>query len=49
MAAISVGELLVRCLKAEGVESMAGIIDGAHTSTPKVGIWNADSCRRFIT
>lgn len=30
MGAITVGELLVRCLKAEGVELMTGIIDGAH-------------------
>ena len=42
MATISVGELLVRCLKAEGVELMTGIIDGAHipivAHTPKYGI-----------
>ncbi len=30
MAQITVGELLVRCLQAEGVELMTGIIDGAH-------------------
>ena len=30
MGQITVGELLVRCLKAEGVEMMTGIIDGAH-------------------
>jgi len=30
MAQISVGELLVRCLRAEGVELVTGIIDGAH-------------------
>jgi acetolactate synthase-1/2/3 large subunit len=30
MATITVGELLVRCLRAEGVEVMSGIIDGAH-------------------
>jgi len=30
MAQISVGELLVRCLAAEGVDLMCGIIDGAH-------------------
>lgn len=30
MAQISVGELLVRCFAAEGVEMMCGIIDGAH-------------------
>ena len=42
MATISIGELLVQCLKAEGVELMAGIIDGAHipivAHTPKYGI-----------
>lgn len=42
MAKITVGELLVRCLRAEGVEMMTGIIDGAHipivASTPKYGI-----------
>ncbi len=42
MATISVGELLVRCLKAEGVDLMTGIIDGAHipivVHTPKYGI-----------
>ncbi|MCK6556156.1 thiamine pyrophosphate-binding protein [Candidatus Binatia bacterium] len=42
MAKITVGELLVRCLKAEGVDFMAGIIDGAHipivVHTPKYGI-----------
>ena len=30
MGQITVGELLVRCLRAEGVEMMTGIIDGAH-------------------
>lgn len=30
MAKISVGELVVRCLAAEGVDMMCGIIDGAH-------------------
>lgn len=30
MAEISVGELLVRCLAAEGIELVTGIIDGAH-------------------
>ena len=30
MAEITVGELLMQCLHAEGVEMMAGIIDGAH-------------------
>jgi len=39
---ITVGELLVRCLKAEGVEMMAGIIDGAHipivVHLPRYGI-----------
>lgn len=30
MTQISVGELLVRCLHAEGVELISGIIDGAH-------------------
>lgn len=42
MTTFSVGELLVRCLKAEGVELMTGIIDGAHipivAHTPKYGI-----------
>ncbi len=42
MAKISVGELLVRCLKAEGVDMISGIIDGAHipivVNTPKYGI-----------
>ncbi len=30
MARITVGELLVRCLRAEGIELVTGIIDGAH-------------------
>lgn len=30
MAEITVGELLARCLQAEGVEMMFGIVDGAH-------------------
>ena len=30
MPAITVGELLLRCLQAEGVEVITGIIDGAH-------------------
>ncbi len=30
MSQISVGELLVRCLQAEGIELVTGIIDGAH-------------------
>jgi len=30
MSQISVGEFLVRCLAAEGVDMMCGIIDGAH-------------------
>lgn len=30
MSRITVGELLVRCLKAEGVDLVTGIIDGAH-------------------
>jgi len=42
MSEISVGELLVQCLKAEGVEMMCGIIDGAHipivVHTPAYGI-----------
>ncbi len=42
MGEISVGEILVRCLKAEGLEAMTGIIDGAHipivVHTPKYGI-----------
>lgn len=42
MTHISVGELLVRCLKAEGIELVTGIIDGAHipivVHTAKYGI-----------
>jgi len=42
MPEITVGELLVRCLRAEGVELMTGIIDGAHIPivqhTAKYGI-----------
>ena len=42
MSEITVGELLVRCLKAEGIELIAGIIDGAHipivVHTEKYGI-----------
>lgn len=42
MAEISVGELLVRCLRAEGVELVTGIIDGAHipivANTERYGI-----------
>jgi acetolactate synthase-1/2/3 large subunit len=42
MAKITVGELLVRCLQAEGVEMMSGIIDGAHipivAHTAKYGV-----------
>ncbi len=42
MSEISVGELLVRCLQAEGIELVAGIIDGAHipmvVHTAKYGI-----------
>lgn len=42
MSEITVGELLVRCLRAEGVELMTGIIDGAHipivVHTAKYGI-----------
>ncbi|RMD82941.1 MAG: thiamine pyrophosphate-binding protein [Candidatus Dadabacteria bacterium] len=30
MSTISVGELVVRCLRAEGVDLVTGIIDGAH-------------------
>ncbi len=30
MGEVSVGELLVRCLRAEGIELITGIIDGAH-------------------
>ena len=30
MSEITVGELLMQCLHAEGVDMMAGIIDGAH-------------------
>jgi len=42
MGQISVGEFLVRCLAAEGVDLMCGIIDGAHipmvVHTAKYGI-----------
>jgi acetolactate synthase-1/2/3 large subunit len=42
MPEITVGELLVRCLKAEGIELVTGIIDGAHipivVHTEKYGI-----------
>ena len=42
MSEISVGELLVRCLAAEGIELITGIIDGAHipivVHTEKYGI-----------
>ena len=42
MGTITVGELLVRCLRAEGIELVTGIIDGAHipivVHTPKYGI-----------
>ncbi len=42
MPQISVGELLVRCLQAEGIELVTGIIDGAHipivAHTEKYGI-----------
>lgn len=42
MSEITVGELLVRCLKAEEIELVTGIIDGAHipivVHTPKYGI-----------
>ena len=30
MTEITVGELLARCLQAEDIEMMFGIIDGAH-------------------
>ncbi len=42
MATISVGELALKCLQAEGVDMMSGIIDGAHipivAHTPRYGI-----------
>ena len=42
MSEITVGELLIRCLKAEGIEMMFGIIDGAHVPfvvhAPRYGI-----------
>ncbi len=42
MARITVGELLIRCLKAEGVDMITGIIDGAHipmvVHMPRYGI-----------
>jgi len=42
MAEITVGELLIQCLKAEGIDFMVGIIDGSHipfvTQTAAYGI-----------
>jgi acetolactate synthase-1/2/3 large subunit len=42
MSRITVGELLLRCLHAEGIDMMSGIIDGAHipivARTPDYGI-----------
>lgn len=42
MTEITVGELLAKCLQAEGIEMMFGIIDGAHipfaVNAPKHGI-----------
>jgi acetolactate synthase-1/2/3 large subunit len=42
MAEITVGELLIRCLKAEAVETLFGIIDGSHVPfvvhAPRYGI-----------
>lgn len=42
MTEITVGELLAKCLQAEGIEMMFGIIDGAHipftVHAPKYGI-----------
>ena len=42
MSEITVGELVVRCLRAEGIELITGIIDGAHipmvVHTAKYGI-----------
>jgi len=42
VAEITVGELLIRCLRAEGIELITGIIDGAHipivVHTAKYGI-----------
>lgn len=42
MTKMTVGELLLRCLRAEGIEMMSGIIDGAHipivAKTPDYGI-----------
>jgi acetolactate synthase-1/2/3 large subunit len=42
MSQVSVGELLVQCLKAEGIETMFGIIDGSHipfvVHAPRYGI-----------
>ncbi len=39
---VTVGELLVRCLRAEGVDFMCGVVDGAHipfvVHTPDYGI-----------
>ncbi len=48
MTEITVGELLARCLQAEGIEMMFGIIDGAHipftVHAPKYGIRHVN-CR----
>ena len=42
MSQVTVGELLVQCLKAEGIETMFGIIDGSHipfvVHAPRYGI-----------
>ena len=42
MTEITVGELLLECLQAEGIEMMFGIIDGSHipfvAHTPRYGI-----------
>jgi acetolactate synthase-1/2/3 large subunit len=42
MSEITVGELLLRCLRAEGIDAMFGIVDGSHVPfvglTPRYGI-----------
>ncbi len=48
MAEITVGELLIQCLKAENVELLFGIVDGSHipfvAPTPRYGIRHVN-CR----
>jgi acetolactate synthase-1/2/3 large subunit len=48
MTEITVGELLAKCLQAEGIEMMFGIVDGSHipfaTQAPRYGIRHVN-CR----